>query len=212
MKDSLATLVYALVLGLAAAALLTGVAHLTHDRREQNQEAERKRAILDVLGVPFDANAPAGRLLEVFGANVTVEPPRTEEGLRFFCYTDPGTRRRVKAVRFAGMGRNGLIEGYLALDEDLRVVRGIRFFKHDETPGLGGEISALEFCGRFVGKCIESPAGEPGIAILRPAVGKAAARNEVDGISGASMTCQRVEDILRRIILRIIREREDHGQ
>ncbi|PKK96399.1 MAG: hypothetical protein CVV58_06550, partial [Tenericutes bacterium HGW-Tenericutes-3] len=50
--------------------------------------------------------------------------------------------------------------GYLALETDLKTIKGISFYKHAETPGLGGEIDKPEFQKNFYGKKILSESGE----------------------------------------------------
>ena len=91
---------------------------------------------------------------------------------------------------FSGPGLWGPIYGVLALEPDLRTIRGIRFFKQEETPGLGGEIGADWFQDQFVGKQIASEADVYGFAIVKPGTGEGV--NVVDGITGATMTSDRV--------------------
>jgi Na+-transporting NADH:ubiquinone oxidoreductase subunit C len=108
------------------------------------------------------------------------------------------------AVPFAGDGLWGPIRGFLALEADRRTIRGIAFHEQEETPGLGGEIAGEAFRAQFRGKRIVAADGTPGIVIRR---GKGAqAVNEVDGITGATMTCEKVQAMLNRLIARIAKE------
>ena len=117
---------------------------------------------------------------------------------------------RAVAVPFAGPGLWGPVEGFLALESDMRTIRGITFHKQEETPGLGGEIASASFTRQFEGKSIVDESGRPGIRILRagaaPPESKGA--NEVDGITGATTTCEKVQAMLNEIIARIARARD----
>ena len=48
----------------------------------------------------------------------------------------------------------------------------------------------------------------PGIRIVRDGASEA---NEVDAITGATMTCEKVEAMLNATIRRIMKERSSHG-
>ena len=84
-------------------------------------------------------------------------------------------------------------------------IRGIRFYKQEETPGLGGEIGASWFQDQFKGKKIVSPSGEYGFSINKP--GSGTGSNQVDGITGATMTSERV-GIMIDNILKILGEEQ----
>ena len=102
------------------------------------------------------------------------------------------------AVPFSGPGLWGGIEGVMALEPDLVTIRGVRFYKQEETPGLGGEIGSDTFQNQFAGKRMISPEGVAGFRIVKPGTG--ADVNSVDGISGATLTgkflTQGLKDVL----------------
>jgi Na+-transporting NADH:ubiquinone oxidoreductase subunit C len=202
MKSSFYTISYSLVLGTVCAALLTGVGRYTLPYKEANQQAEEVRNILGVLRIPFEARADAKELLDISGR-------RTREGsykeLRFFAGVENG-KCTIVALLFSGQGLWGPVEGFLALDPELREIQGVTFHKQVETPGLGGEIASEGFRAQFAGKRIEGDDGTPGIRIKKG--GGAVGPSEVDGISGATMTCQKVEAMLSAIMKRIAEERE----
>ncbi|MFW6163531.1 MAG: FMN-binding protein, partial [Planctomycetota bacterium] len=89
-------------------------------------------------------------------------------------------------------------------------IRGLAIYEQEETPGLGGEIGSAWFRQQFEGKRIVSPGGEPGIRIHRG--DGPDAPNAADGISGATMTCERMEGMLNDVIARIVKERHDDGE
>lgn len=204
MKDSLHTLIYSAVLGLVCATLLTTAATITEPYQKKNAEAEKKRNILAVLAVPFDEKASPQELVELFEKNVR----KVNIGeLEAFTYT-PDSGGKVTAVPFAGPGLWGPIKGFLALEEDMRTIVGVTFHEQEETPGLGGEITSDWFRGQFKGRRIVDDDGKPGIIIR---IGSAARVNEVDGITGATMTCDKVQDMLNEVIEKIVKEQNGHG-
>jgi len=86
---------------------------------------------------------------------------------------------------------------------DLNTVKGITFYKHGETPGLGGEIEKKWFQENFIGKKIFNDGGK--LMSVSVAKGKAMDENhEVDGISGATITSKGVSDFLKNDLLRYI--------
>jgi Na+-transporting NADH:ubiquinone oxidoreductase subunit C len=87
----------------------------------------------------------------------------------------------------------GRIHGYLAIEKDGSTIAGFTVFKHQETPGLGGEIEKRWFQKNFEGKKIVNQNGEfVSIAIAKGAVKNTVPEdrqmNYVDGISGATLT------------------------
>lgn len=204
MKGSVYTLAYAAILGAVCALLLTGASRLTAPYREANARAEEIRNILSVLEVPFSPTSSSQELLRLFEAKVREEK---RDDTRFFIYSEPGEEEVVRAVavRLAGSGVWGPIKGFLSLEPDMKTIRGITFYEHEETPGLGGEIESEWFRKQFRGKSIHDAAGKPGIHITRGR--EASAANEVDGISGATLTSARVEMMLNDSIQRIAQRR-----
>ena len=155
MKGSLYAVVYASVLGAVCAGLLTGVAKVTRPYREANQEAEKNRNILGVLDVSFDESSSAKQLLDVFKKNVEVEKFGDLE--RCVCRDGESGDVRAVAVEVAGPGFLGPIRGFLALDPEMKTIRGVTFHEQQETPGLGAEITTDEFRSRFKGKSLVDP-------------------------------------------------------
>ncbi len=202
MKGNVYTLCYAAVLGGVCAFLLTAAASFTAPYKAANEEAEEVLNILTALKVPFEEGASSQELLEVFNTNVRAE---SADDIELFVYSPKEAAGETEAVvvRFAGPGLWGQIKGFLALESDMQTIRGLTFYHHEETPGLGGEISADWFRKQFVGKKIVDASGKGGIVIR---MGGDLAGNEVDGITGATMTCDKVQEMLNNVITDIIGE------
>ena len=194
MKRSLHVLLYAAVLGTACALVLTAAGGLTRPYREANQQAERVRNVLDVLGVTYAPDASAADLVRVFGRDVRTE---RRGALDVFSYAPQG-HVEAYAVLVSGQGLWGPIHGVLALGPDRNTIRAVRFYHQEETPGLGGQITSAAFQKQFVGKRVTDADGRPGLRLVAP--GTAKAPNEVDAITGATMTSARVERILNTTI------------
>ena len=110
-------------------------------------------------------------------------------------------------IPISGKGLWSTLYGYFALEKDLNTVMGITFYKHGETPGLGGEVEKKWFQENFVGKKIFDLTGE--LVSIKVVKGKVndvysgeALNHGVDGISGATITSRGVSDFLKRDLLR----------
>ncbi len=99
-----------------------------------------------------------------------------------------------------GKGLWGAIYGYLAIEPDGETVRGITFLSnHKETPGLGARIVEAEWRAQWKAKTIFNADGKLAPITLikggvRPDSKKAS--HQVDGISGATMTCKGVSQMM----------------
>ncbi len=204
MKGNVYTLYYAVILGVVCAFLLTASAQLTSPYKHANESAEKISNILAILKVPVQADADSKQLIEIFNANVFEE----ERGDLIVYSYRPAGQVRVDAVAFpfSGAGLWGPIKGFLALEPDFKTIRGISFYEQEETPGLGGDIGSDWFRSQFVGKSIVDQSGKAGVTINKS--GGQAGQNQVDAITGATMTCAKVEDMLNNVINIIVEERD----
>ncbi|MHC4119437.1 MAG: FMN-binding protein [Planctomycetota bacterium] len=201
MKGSAYTLIYAAALGTVCATVLTFAARFTESYKKDNMEAEEALNILLALKVPLQEDVSSKQVVEARKKNV--EEEQTRGDVTTYVYEADGKRLGI-AMRFAGPGLWGPVKGFLALEPDMKTIRGLTFYEQEETPGLGGEIAAQWFLDQFVGKSIVDSAGTPGIIIS--SAGEPAA-NKVDGISGATMTCDKVQAMLNEAIKRIVEEK-----
>lgn len=83
-----------------------------------------------------------------------------------------------------GYGLWGLMYGFISLESDGETVKGIIFYKHNETPGLGGEIQNPQWTATWEGK--ELP-----IQIVKGTAGND--EHKIDGLSGATLTSNGVD-------------------
>jgi Na+-transporting NADH:ubiquinone oxidoreductase subunit C len=102
----------------------------------------------------------------------------------------------------SGPGLWSILFGYLALEADGKTVRGITFYKHGETPGLGGECENPEWTAKWVGKTILDDSGQlVSITVKKGKVDATVPREKehmVDGLSGATITSNGITAFVRR--------------
>lgn len=97
-----------------------------------------------------------------------------------------------------GMGLWSTLYGFLAIDRDLRTVRGLTFYEHRETPGLGGEVDNPDWKAQWKGKLLFDDRGDVKIRVIKGTVdpGSSQSMHQVDGLSGATITSHGVTNLL----------------
>ena len=92
-----------------------------------------------------------------------------------------------------GMGLWSTLYGYVALEGDAQTILGLTFYEHGETAGLGGEVDNPRWKALWPGRKAFDANWEPEIAVIKGAAGPPAeAPYDVDGLSGATLTCNGV--------------------
>jgi Na+-transporting NADH:ubiquinone oxidoreductase subunit C len=208
-SNSTRIIVFSVLLGLICSALLAGVNFVTGPYRTANERAEEVSNILAALNVPVASDASTQKLLGIFDRDIKQKKMGSLLVYEYAPQSDGG-KAVAFAVPFVGAGLWGPVSGVLALEPDMKTIRGVRFYKQEETPGLGGEISSGWFQKQFVGKTIVSASGKPGFSVLKPET--KAGPNAVDGITGATMTSNRVETMLTNVAQDIYKERATNGR
>ena len=93
--------------------------------------------------------------------------------------------------------------GYFALDKNnFSTVKGITFYEHGDTPGLGAEISKKWFQNNFIDKEIYNKNTLVSINVAKAGMADISNIYEVDGISGATITSYGVTELLKRDLIR----------
>lgn len=108
-------------------------------------------------------------------------------------YSDEEQIQKV-VLPIRGYGLWGTLYGYISLDADLNTVKGIEYYDHKETPGLGGEVDNPVWKSDWNGKKIYDTSGE---VILYVTKGPSSKDYEIDGISGATLTSNGVTNMIR---------------
>ncbi len=98
-----------------------------------------------------------------------------------------------------GKGLWSTMYGFLALAPDSRTVKGIGWYSHGETPGLGGEIENPKWQAQWKGKHVLSEDDyQPVFAVIKGTVDSSTpnADTKVDGLSGATLTSKGVQSTI----------------
>ena len=123
-------------------------------------------------------------LVKVFPDELQADGVKEDEKARYYVTSD-----KQIIFEFHGNGLQGPIHGAISLMADMETIKGMTIIKQEETPGLGGRIGEAEFLERFKNKKLF-----PELSIVRE--GKASGINEVDGITGATLSCDALQDML----------------
>lgn len=208
------TFIYASVIVVVVAALLSAAAISLKPKQVKNAEIEKKQNIL--ASVHIEATATDAESLyeqniqkayvvnaageEVAGDAFTVDlkkersKPLEQRILPVFECQTPEGLKYILPLR--GTGLWGPIWGYLALNEDLNTIYGVNFDHQGETPGLGAEINTPAFQEPFRGKTIFDAAGKLVAIIVAKSNETAPAEHKVDAISGGTITSKGLQQML----------------
>lgn len=185
------TIVYATVIVVIVAILLAVVSQVLSPRQQANALLDQQKQILVALNQDYSKADPAQMYLALVNDTVYVG----ENQLPVYVANIDGTTKYV--FKLHGNGLWGGIGGYLALDDDKNTIFGINFNHESETPGLGAEIVTAKFRNQFNGKHIRNAAGEVKSVAVMKAGKMAEGQEQVDAVSGATITCTGVSDMLR---------------
>ena len=101
----------------------------------------------------------------------------------------------------SGRGLWSTLYGYLALEKDANTVRGITFYQHGETPGLGGEVDNPQWKDAWKGKHILDEKGAlVSVTVKKSKVDPSVPHEKlhyVDGLSGATITSNGVTKFVK---------------
>lgn len=109
----------------------------------------------------------------------------------YFSKDDAGNVIRV-ILPFYGQALWSTVYGYVAVDpNDGNTIKGVTFYSHGETPGLGGEIDNPVFQAKWVDKKFVDENGNYKFAITKNAQDNGF---EIDSLSGATLTSRGVDN------------------
>jgi Na+-transporting NADH:ubiquinone oxidoreductase subunit C len=117
-------------------------------------------------------------------------------GVVYFVMKGNEVEQLIVAVE--GLGMWGTIYGFLSLAPDGNTVRGLTYYEHKETPGLGGEISSPAWLDLWKGRKGYNEQWEPRIAVIKGQAGPPESDPlRVDGLSGATITGNAVTRLIQ---------------
>ena len=210
------TFLYSVILVVVVAALLSIISLSLQPRQDKNRQNEKRQNILSAIHIAstaensvelfnkyikeqFILNAKGEKTDgKAFDIDIAKEYKKAadQRELPVFVANVDGATKYILPVYGAGLW--GPIWGYISLDENKNTVYGTFFDHSGETPGLGAEITTPKFNEPFKGKEIFSGEQLTSIRIIKG--GNASGSNEVDAISGGTITSQGVEAMLKNYL------------
>ena len=200
-------IIYAAVVVVIVAFLLAGVSSLLKPRQDANVELDKKKQILASLNIKNVADAAAeydnvikndliinaaGNVVKENGGFAVANDAVEDSNLPLYVAEVNGEKKYI--IPMTGNGLWGGIWGYLALNDDCNTIYGVYFSHASETPGLGAEIASDKFQSRFPGRVVYRD-GQVVLSVVKKVADESV---EVNAVSGATITCNGVDDMLKR--------------
>ena len=133
-----------------------------------------------------------------------VAPPNTAKVRRLpdqalvYLLEDASGDLEMLILPVEGKGLWSTLYGFLSLDADMNTIKGITFYEHGETPGLGGEIDNPGWKALWKERKAFGSGGTPEIEVIKGRAGPASEDPyRVDGLSGATMTSKGVSYLVQ---------------
>lgn len=202
---------YSAVVVVIVAFLLAGVSSALKPMQDANVELDKKKQILaslnernlDDAAATYDALIVADPIVDAQGHVVAenggfevANDAVSEDNLPLYIAEIDGATKYI--LPMTGNGLWGGIWGYLAINDDCNTIYGVYFSHASETPGLGAEIAGDKFQGRFPGKKVYGENGEVALSVMKKS---ADADFHVDAVSGATITSNGVDAMLKLKLL-----------
>jgi Na+-transporting NADH:ubiquinone oxidoreductase subunit C len=211
------TFLYAAIMVVLVAAVLSFAALQLKPRQTRNIEIEKKQDILkavNILSTPENAEELYNKMIvkavivnsngevtsedkdETFAVDLKIENKKdiAERRLPIFVFKKEGIGEKM-IIPIRGRGMWGPIWGFISMEPDGNTIYGATFGNQGETPGLGAEISKEEFQKPFSGKQIFDEAGKfTSLALVKG--GAEGHPHEFDAVSGGTVTSKGLEAML----------------
>jgi len=155
--------------------------------------------VVDINGAPVELDRKGNPIVPE-EVNILKNYKMDPESRNYPVFKYMSEEGKVEAYIFPVYG-NGLwdkIWGYVALEEDMNTIKGVAFDHKAETPGLGQRIQTAEVQNRYKGKKVYDASGELVSVTMVKGEGKGQpiSDNQVDGMSGATLTGNGVNKML----------------
>ena len=218
MRSNTYTLVFTSLITIFFGFLLSVAATSLKPRQDINIEIDMKKNILGALGLKPKISTKwtieevqdvykkniIGMVLDKNGLKTDKNPKDidADKNEDFFPIYIHKTSNEINGyvIPISGKGLWSTLYGYFAIEPDCETAKGITFYKHGETPGLGGEVEKDWFQNNFKGKkFIDENDILVGIEVVKGSVDESSkdAYRQVDGISGATITSKGLEVFLK---------------
>ena len=146
-------------------------------------------------------NGDIDNAVSAFNINLALEIKKDINTQRFPLYVANVDNNKYYIIPLRGNGLWNAIWGYMALKEDINTIKGVSFGHKAETAGLGAEITQDWFTNSFVDEKILNDNGDfVGVYVTKTnndPENTDKNDNEVDAISGATITGDGVSDMIK---------------
>jgi len=193
------TVGFAAAVCLVCAVLVSSLSVALRPMQDANSGLDRQKNVLLAAGlINPDAVMSPAQAVAIFKEKV--REAKTTDGKLLYRIVDKA-RLEMLVIPIEGKGLWSTIYGFLALDADTTTVRGIAFYKHGETPGLGGEIENPRWQNLWKGRKAYDADWTPAIEVIKGTAGSPDKDpHRVDGLSGATLTSRGVSAFVRRAL------------
>lgn len=212
------TFLYAAIMVVIVAAVLSFTALTLKGRQNKNKEIEKKQDILKAVNV---ASTPANAVelydtyiveaiivnsegeiksndkTTTFNVDLKKESKKelSQRDLPVFIFNDNKVGKKL-IIPVRGKGMWGPIWGFISMESDCKTIYGATFDHQGETPGLGAEISNTDFQTSFKGKQIFNDSDV--FTSLKLVKGTASTDpHAFDAVSGGTVTSKGLEAMLQ---------------
>jgi Na+-transporting NADH:ubiquinone oxidoreductase subunit C len=214
-------IIYASVLTIVCGGLLALAAEGLKEKQQYNIDMEQKKNILSTVitleegadvnavyskrvkafVVDFEGNVKDGmqpKDINLAGEYKKVPTDRLLPVYEFKSESDPNKTEYVVLPVF-GYGLWNNIWGFVALKSDFNTIQGVKFQHAGETPGLGARIeSDQEVQDRYKGKMIYESGNLVSVTMMKgEGLDYSNDPHQVDGMSGATLTGEGVNNMLK---------------
>ena len=157
--------------------------------------------VLDISGNEVLALNGEKLIAEEINIQKNYKIEKNDRDYPVFMFSDNGNTVDYYIFPMFGNGLWDWISGFVALDKDLNKVVGVAFDHKAETPGLGARISSNEIQDRYKGKEIFDDLGNlVSVRMLKKENNAELDDHEVDGMSGATITANGLNDMLKNYL------------
>ncbi|HSP11327.1 MAG TPA: Na(+)-translocating NADH-quinone reductase subunit C [Salegentibacter sp.] len=211
------TFMFAIIMVVVVATVLAFTATSLQPTQRENVRQEKMQNILATIGVETDRpgaeelynqyiieelslreDGSVDEDVDAFQVDLAKELKKPGSDQVFPLYIAEVDGEKFYIVPLRGNGLWNAIFGYISLRDDLNTIAGATFDHLGETPGLGAEITKEFFRQKFVDEKIFDESGNlVGVSLVKGSIDLSDKDdNQVDTISGATITADGVSDMI----------------
>ena len=213
------TYIFAVLMVLSVALVLSFTSESLKDLQNANFNKEKMQNILSSVGInvsrdesedlymdyiseelSLKSDWTIDEAIKAFDINLALEVKKDSDTQRFPLYIANVENEKFYVIPLRGAGLWAEIWGYIALKEDINTIKGVSFDHKSETAGLGAEITEDWFIDSFIDEKINDSQGNfVGVYLTKSnndPKNEDKMDNEVDAISGATITGDGVSDMI----------------